>query len=127
MKRHSFAVNVLAREERFVRFEASEADIRLKIELVNELRCASAGGPPRRVRPAHVGEVRLDPVLGRLDSAENILANELTAVLDREEPKDLADVWGFGCKLGLSIDTAITAAQSKAAGAFPADIADFHG
>jgi hypothetical protein len=105
-----FAINVLAREDRFVRFEACEADQRLKIELVNDV-------------PAHLGELRLDPVLGRLDSAENILANKVTALLDREEPKDLADVWGFTCKLGLSITDAITGAQSKAAGVFPADIA----
>lgn len=104
------AVNVLVREERFVRLETCEADLRLKIEFVND-------------DPAHLGEVRLDPVLGRLDSAENILANKLTAILDREEPKDLADIWGFACKLHLSVDTAITAAQSKAAGVFPADVA----
>lgn len=103
-------VNVLLREERFVRFEVLQGEVFLKIELVNDV-------------PAHVGEVRLDPVLGRLDSPENILANKLTALLDREEPKDLADVWGFACKLGLSIADAITSAQSKAAGVFPADIA----
>jgi hypothetical protein len=49
----------------------------LKIELINDV-------------PAHVGELKEHPVLGRLDSAENILANKLTAVVDREEPKDLA-------------------------------------
>jgi hypothetical protein len=103
-------VDILLREERFVRFEVRQRDVLLKIKLVNDA-------------PAHVGEVRIDPVLGRLDSAENILANKLTALLDREEPKDLADVWGFACKLGLSIADAITGAQSKAAGVFPADLA----
>ena len=103
-------VNVLLREERFVRFEAGPVGVLLKVELVNDV-------------PAHVGTVRIDPVLGRLDSAENILANKLTALLDREEPKDLADVWGFACKLGLSVADAITGAQGKAAGVFPADIA----
>ena len=32
-------------------------------------------------------------------------------------------MWGFACKLGLSVTEAITGAQSKAAGVFPADIA----
>ncbi|HYD47010.1 MAG TPA: hypothetical protein VEB21_01615, partial [Terriglobales bacterium] len=41
----------------------------------------------------------------------------------RDEPKDLADVWGFACKLGLPIEAAIGNAQSKAAGIFPADLA----
>jgi hypothetical protein len=103
-------VEVRLREERFVRFEIANADVLLKIELINDV-------------PAHVGELRRDPVLGRLDSAENILANKVTALLDREEPKDLADVWGFTGKLGLSIKDAITGARGKAAGVFEADLA----
>ncbi len=87
-------VLVVHREARFVRLTVTEADIVLKIEMVNDV-------------PAHVGELRRDPVLGLLDSPENILANKLTAVVDRKEPRDLADI----------------GAQSKAAGLFPADVA----
>lgn len=54
------------REERFVRFEVVSDDVILKIELINDA-------------PAHIGSVRRDSVLGRLDSAENILANNVTA------------------------------------------------
>jgi hypothetical protein len=59
----------------------------------------------------------------RLDSAENILADKLTALVDREEPKDLADVSGFCCTLGLSLENALVGAQSKAAGLFAPDVA----
>jgi len=104
------SVELRLREERFVRFEVAAEEIQLKIELINDV-------------PAHVGDLRRDPVLGRLDSAENILANKVTALLDREEPKDLADVWGFTAKLGLSITETITEARSKAAGIFEADLA----
>ncbi len=62
-------------------------------------------------------------LLGLLDTAENILANKISAVVDRKEPKDLADIWGFCTKMNLSLDAAITGAQSKAAGIFPADLA----
>lgn len=103
-------VTVQLREERFVRFTVASPNTLLKIELVNDV-------------PAHVGEIRDHPVLGRLDSPENILANKLTALLDRQEPKDLADVWGFCRKLGLPLQAALTGAQSKAAGLFPADLA----
>ena len=65
----------------------------------------------------------MHPVLGRLDSAENILANKVTALIDREEPKDLADIWGFCCRLGLSLSAALEGAQGKAAGIFPVDVA----
>lgn len=98
------------REDRFIRLTLSAADVLLKIELVNDV-------------PAHVGDIRTDPVLGRLDSPENILANKVTAALDRNEPKDVADIWGFCCRLGLPLADAIGGARSKAAGVFPADLA----
>lgn len=107
--RPGWQIDVLLREERFVRI-ALVASVPLKLELVNDV-------------PAHVGTVQEHPVLFRLDSAENILANKLTALLDREEPKDLADVWGFCCKLGLPVDEALAGAQSKAAGIFAPDLA----
>jgi plasmid stabilization system protein ParE len=78
---------------------------------------------PEFAQPAHVGALKRDPVLGLLDSPENILANKLTAVVDRSEPKDLADIWGFCCRMGLSCEAALEGAQSKAAGLFPADVA----
>jgi len=102
--------DVLQKEERFVRLALAQGDLSLKIEMVNDV-------------PAHVGQIRQHPVLGRLDSPENILANKITALLNREEPKDLADIWGFCCQMGLSITDAIKGAQSKAAGIFPADLA----
>jgi hypothetical protein len=101
---------VLLKEDRFARLNLIQEKGTLKLELVNDV-------------PAHAGQIRKHPVLGRLDSPENILANKLTAVIDREEPKDLADIWGFCCRLGLSIEDAIEGAQSKAAGIFPADLA----
>ena len=101
---------VLLREPRFVRLTLVKDVGSLKLEFVNDV-------------PTHVGEIRQHPVLGRLDSAENILANKLTALVDRQEPKDLADVWGFCCRHGLSVTRALEDAHGKAAGLFPADLA----
>lgn len=68
--------------------------------------------------------VRLTVVGGDLVlKIENILANKLTAVVERDEPRDLADIWGFCCRMGLSCEAALEGAQSKAAGLFPADVA----
>lgn len=106
----AWRVSVTLQEARFVRLTVTEGDLILKIEMVNDV-------------PAHVGALKRDPVLGLVDSAENILANKLTAVVDRKEPRDLADIWGFSCRLGLSCEAALEAAQSKAAGLFPADVA----
>lgn len=103
-------VGVSLREQRFVRLSLTEAGVILKIEMINDV-------------PSHIGTFLDDPVLGRVDSAENILANKVTALVDRNEPKDLADVWGFCCRLGLPLASAIEGAGSKAAGIFPADVA----
>jgi len=104
-----WSCTVLTKEDRFARFNIIQEQVSLKIELINDV-------------PARVGAVQTHSILGRLDSAENILANKVTALLDREEPKDLADIWGFCCVKNLSLHAAITDAQSKAAGVFPADL-----
>lgn len=103
-------LQVILRETRYVRLNLLEGDINLKIEMINDV-------------PARIGAIQRDEILGRVDSAENILANKVTALLDREEPKDLADIWGFCTKMGLSLNNAISGAQGKAAGVFPADLA----
>lgn len=101
---------VRLREERFVRLSLHQPEVTLKVEMVNDV-------------PNRVGQVTDHPVLGRLDSPANILANKLSALVDRQEPKDLADIWGFCARLGLSVGEALEGAQSKAAGLFPADVA----
>lgn len=101
---------VLMKEQRFARVNLATNEIQLKIDMVNDV-------------PARVGSVIEDPILGQMDTAENILANKVTALLDREEPKDLADIWGFCCVMNLSLKDAIINAESKAAGVFPADLA----
>jgi hypothetical protein len=101
---------VVVNDPRFVRLLVSRPEVSVKVELINDV-------------PARVGEVGHHPVLGRVDSAENILANKITALLDRREPKDAADIWAFVVRMGLSIEASITGAQSKAAGVFPPDVA----
>jgi predicted nucleotidyltransferase component of viral defense system len=52
---------------------------RLKIEMVNDV-------------PSHIAQLVNDPVLGIIDSKENILANKVTAIVDRTLPKDIVDI-----------------------------------
>ena len=106
----SWQVRVELRDLRFVRLTVIRNGFPLKIEMINDV-------------PAHIGPITVHPQLGRIDSAENILANKITAVVSREEPKDLADIWGFCMQMGLSLTHALENAHGKAAGIFPADIA----
>lgn len=105
-----WTVTVNLRETRFVRLTVERAGTTLKVEMINDV-------------PAHTGDIWLHPQLGRLDSAENILANKITALVDRTEPKDFADIWGFCTQMHLSLAAAITNADSKAAGIFPVEVA----
>ncbi len=82
---------------------------KLKIELINDV-------------PSHVGDFVDHPVMGRLDSRENILANKLTALVDRLLPKDIVDIY-FLLKDGLDLKRSLLDANSKAAGISPLLIA----
>ncbi len=106
----AWQVEIQRFQSHFVRFFVTREDVILKVECVNDV-------------PSHIGEITDHPTLGRLDSPENIIANKVTALLNREEPKDLADVWGLHYKLGLSLKKALTDADSKAVGIFPAYLA----
>ncbi len=84
-------------------------DRNLKIEFVNDV-------------PTHIGDKINHPALGLIDSKENILANKITAIVDRCMPKDIADIY-FLLKDGLSMKKALLDANSKAAGIAPLYIA----
>lgn len=57
----------------------------LKLEFVNDV-------------PFRVGQPWEHPQLGRLDTRENILANKISALVDRAEPKDVADIYWLCCR-----------------------------
>ncbi len=65
-----------------------------------------------------MGVIVEHPVLGRIDSQENITANKITAIIDRALPKDIVDLY-FLVKDGLNLRRALTDADSKAAGVVP--------
>lgn len=96
-------MHIAHRSDNFIRlFVASE---RLIIEPINDV-------------PAHIGNMSKHPVLGIIDSKENILANKITALVDRRMPNDVADIF-FLPRDGLSIKKALLDADSKAAGISP--------
>jgi hypothetical protein len=105
-----FTLLVQRRDSRFVRALVERPAARLKIEFVNDVR-GRVGVPAR-----HAG-------FGLVDTPENILANKVTALLDREEAKDLADVWALCRRGGLVLRDALVGASSKAVGVFAADVA----
>lgn len=101
------AVHIVNRDRHFCRLFVGEEN--LKIELINDV-------------PSHIGALVEHPVLGIIDSRENILANKITALADRALPKDVVDIF-FLLKDNLDIKKAFTDAESKAAGISPLLIA----
>jgi hypothetical protein len=61
-------------------------------------------------------EIRPSGPFSRIDNPMNILANKITAFNDREEPKDIADIWIISKMLPVDWKEMFTAADSKAAG-----------
>jgi len=98
------------RQQSFARLFLTQDEITLKIEMVNDV-------------PSRVGDIQEHPTLGRIDTIENIFANKISALVGRDEPRDLADIWGLCIHLGLSLEDAIEGAHNKAAGIYPPDLA----
>lgn len=105
-----YRLDIIVNEPRFARASLHHHATVLKLEFVNDV-------------PTRLGTPLKVPPFGFVDTAENILANKVTAALDRNEPKDLADIWGFCTMLHLPLTAAIEGAQGKAAGVFPPDLA----
>lgn len=103
-------LHVAMRQQYFVRATISRKATALKLEFINDV-------------PSHIGAIAMHQTFGRLDSIENIFANKITAARDRDEPRDLADIWAIVKTFGLSIEDAITNAGSKAAGTYHVELA----
>ena len=98
-------LEILLREARFGRVVV-HGPVDLKLEFINDV-------------PCRAGKPWMHPQLGRLDTKENILANKISALVDRGAPKDVADIFWLCCRDTLDIRQALEHATGKAAGLFP--------
>lgn len=101
-----FDVNVTLRSEQFLRLSLSGGDVRFNMEFVNDV-------------PFHLGEFKSFPVFSRVDNIYNILSNKVTAIVTREEIKDIVDVVFVMKNYTVDWKEIFHSAQSKSAGAFP--------
>jgi predicted nucleotidyltransferase component of viral defense system len=106
----NYRLEIVLREARFGR-AILHGETPLKLEFINDV-------------PFRVGEPQKHPALGLLDTKENILANKISALVDRDEPKDVADIFWLCCMDGLDLVAAIENANGKAAGIFPPLVAE---
>ena len=81
-------------------------DGELKIDFVNDI--AHYWGTPNEF-----------PLFPRVDNPKNILANKITAILARDEPKDVVDIIVIAASLKVDWTEVYTHANSKAVGITP--------
>lgn len=67
----------------------------------------------------HVGNFTQSDLFPRTDSIANILANKITALLGRDEVKDIVDLWIISKDQKINWEQVFTDANSKAAGILP--------
>ncbi len=99
---HGLKYIVEKKDESFCRLTIEEL---LKVDFVNDV-------------PAYHGavELRASGPYSKIDNPMNILANKITAFSDRDEPKDISDIWIISKKLPVDWKSIFTSADSKAAG-----------
>lgn len=105
-----FEVSVTLRSKQFLRLTLLEGEVQFNMEFVNDV-------------PFHVGELKSFPVFSRVDNVYNILSNKLTAIVDREEIKDIVDVVFVAKKYSVDWREIFHSAESKSAGVFPPSVA----
>jgi len=102
-----FSIEVQRSSERFRRFFLYEGEVTLKIEYISDV-------------PFHYGDIQSSNIFPRVDNLLNILSNKITAILDRNEPKDFADIFSIVSHLGqIEWRMIFASASSKSAGVFP--------
>lgn len=110
-----FTISISKKDEQFARFFVEANDLKLKLEFINDV-------------PFYLGELNSFRLFKRVDNILNILSNKISALPDREEPKDIADIlliYENQLKTGnLNWELIFSSSQSKAAGIFPPLIAE---
>lgn len=102
-----FEVEVVLRSEGYF---SLKIDRILKVEMVNDVAFRD-------------GDLQKRPIFSRVDSVQNILSNKLSAVISRDEPKDVVDIWVISKNTSIKWPEIFQAVGSKAVGIFPPDVA----
>ena len=69
------------------------------------------------------GKSVIKPFFDQVDNITNILSNKITAITSRDEPKDVVDIWVIAKNNQIDWPKIYQAANSKAVGIFPPDVA----
>ena len=105
--RKKFKIELTVKTESYCSFLV---DKKLKVDLVNDV-------------ISHIGGFKKFELFSRVDNVKNILSNKITALISREEPKDVVDIWKIAKKTRIDWEQIFVDTASKAVGIFPPVIA----
>jgi len=88
-----------------------QIDTKLKVDFVNDVFYRS-------------GELEYKTIYSQVDNLENILSNKLTALISRDEPKDVVDILFISKKIKVDWKKIFSDVNSKAVGIFPPNVAE---
>lgn len=94
--------NNLIATPNYVSINITKDNIPLKIDFVNDI-------------PVHFGDFRSYPLFNKVDSIVNILTNKITALIGRNEIKDVVDVWAIATNYSFDWKTILDLASQKEA------------
>jgi len=103
----NFELKVIIKSESFISVKINKI---LKIDLVNDVQY-------------RYGQLEEKEIFSKVDNVENILSNKLSALISRDEAKDVIDIWVIAKNNKVDWKDIFLSANSKAVGIFPPDIA----
>lgn len=102
-----FELETIIKSESYVSLKINKI---LKIDLVNDVQ-------------SRYGNLLKQDIFSKVDNIENILSNKLSALISRDEAKDVVDIWIIAKKNKVDWRDMFLSANSKAVGIFPPDVA----
>lgn len=100
-------IQIATKAESFCRIYINDA---IQVDFVNDV-------------PFHYGKFNKFPLFNRVDNVINILSNKIVALQNREEPKDIVDIWVICKHNKIDWPEIFSASDSKAAGIYAPAIA----
>jgi predicted nucleotidyltransferase component of viral defense system len=101
-----FKIKVVIRSESYISLMIND---QLKVDFVNDV-------------TYKYGELEKQKIYSKVDNLENILSNKLSALISRDEPKDVVDILMIFKKNKVDWKKIFSDVNSKAVGIFPIDV-----
>lgn len=101
-----YKLEVITRSESYVSLKVNKI---LKVDLVNDVKY-------------RYGKLKKDSFFSKIDNIENILSNKISALISRDEPKDVVDIWIIAKNKKIDWKKIFISVDSKAVGIFPPEV-----